>query len=393
MWSQKIENNNHQQIQMKKKGPNMVLIQKKSLSSNNFSSSMATNSCTDNNSNGNNSSNNNSNQTNSATAPTIPKYVCPSCNDIFSNWSQCLSHVRNVESVNDSELHKLTLSPEGRRELQKLCKFSDSTTPSTTPASTPRNTPTSSPRGLQSSSLGLFHHQNNNKNSPENISGNGNNNFINSIKMLQQQQQQQQTYGNLPFVQSSTSNRRHYHYPKQQQQPAHHHYQQQQQQAYYNFSPTALTHNNFSRDHDRGSVSSFSSVSISPETTPQSSPLGSPNKGPVKVNPRFTQASINKMYLAANMNPSNFYPSTKSSSSGPLNYTPLRNQNQKHMVQNTFGSFQGGRNSKHSSSRSKQSSSKKNRLELLPNQAALLICQMLPIRDTANIAEALRNIK
>jgi len=76
----------------------------------------------------------------------VPKYFCRACGDKFPNWSQCLAHVRTVERENDPDLHSLTLSQEGRRELQRVCKYTaDRASP--TPPVTPfrEGTPSPSP--------------------------------------------------------------------------------------------------------------------------------------------------------------------------------------------------------------------------------------------------------
>lgn len=49
-------------------------------------------------------------------------YKCPGCNDEFTNWSNCLDHVR--KSPHDSSLGLFALSKTkiGRRQLQEICK-------------------------------------------------------------------------------------------------------------------------------------------------------------------------------------------------------------------------------------------------------------------------------
>eukprot|EP00514_Thraustochytrium_sp_LLF1b_P009108 CAMPEP_0184557066 /NCGR_PEP_ID=MMETSP0199_2-20130426/41762_1 /TAXON_ID=1112570 /ORGANISM="Thraustochytrium sp., Strain LLF1b" /LENGTH=419 /DNA_ID=CAMNT_0026953891 /DNA_START=750 /DNA_END=2009 /DNA_ORIENTATION=+ len=88
-----------------------------------------------------------------SSAPT-PKYTCRACDLHFPNWSQCLSHVRSSEVDKDPELHALTTTTEGRRELQKLCKYRATGSPDpamtdsdVTPASTPASTPTAANAG------------------------------------------------------------------------------------------------------------------------------------------------------------------------------------------------------------------------------------------------------
>ena len=52
-----------------------------------------------------------------------PKYLCTSCGEQFPNWSQCLSHVRL--NKHEKDLFELTTTPEGRRALQKMCKYTN----------------------------------------------------------------------------------------------------------------------------------------------------------------------------------------------------------------------------------------------------------------------------
>uniref|UniRef100_A0A7S2S353 C2H2-type domain-containing protein n=1 Tax=Mucochytrium quahogii TaxID=96639 RepID=A0A7S2S353_9STRA len=209
----------------------------------------------------------------------VPKYSCRACGENFPNWSQCLSHVRSMEVTKDPELHALTASPEGRRELQKICKYTPppEETPQDAQVSThdqipeektetplpgraaerqyhivapPPGTqmdivhPASTPRKKPSMTISPSSRHS----SPSNFSKFGGFGELTSLRPTKQ-------FGRLN--------------------PANY---------------------NFSECEDRASVSSFSSVSISPSSTPQHSPLGSPRRA-LSRNPT-PRSSMNEILIA-----------------------------------------------------------------------------------------------